>query len=85
LLIQCAVNRLYNAEWQGDYTLMNLNGCGMKQGWPDVIRKYSDICLEDLGKPQKLSGIITDLWTKILPWGLSAIKRECKPDHYISM
>jgi len=62
---------------------MNLNSCGGKQGWSDVIRKFSGICLEDLGKPQKLSGIITGLWTKILPWGLSAMKRQCKLDHYI--
>jgi hypothetical protein len=56
---------------------MNLNGCGRKQGWPDVIRKYSGICLGDLGKPQKLSGIITGLWTTILPWGLAGMKQEC--------
>jgi hypothetical protein len=46
---------------------MNLNGCGRKQGWPDVFRKYSGICLEEFGKQQTLSGIITDLWAKIYP------------------
>jgi hypothetical protein len=41
---------------------MNLNCCGKKQGWLDMVRKCSGICLEELGKLQKLSGVITGLW-----------------------